>query len=156
MRELKADETESVNGGYLSEDDLVLPVVTVTEREPAGGGHSSIGGIGRVGQGLQNYLAGLDSGYTIHHTQGGEAGYDPSPDDGIFGLKVEQNSDGSFDWEVEYRGYFDINGNGDQDPGEGEYQPGDSDTTTNGWGADYDEAVETLESYTVLPPESFV
>lgn len=78
-------------------------------------------------------------------------GYDPSPEDGVDGLKIDQNEDGSFDWQTEQRGFFDLNGNGIMDAGEGPYNQGESGTTTNGWGSDWGQAKSVLSSYTALP-----
>ena len=86
---------------------------------------------------------------------GSLGGDDPSPGDGFEWLFVTQNSDGSFDWETEVDGFWDLNGNGSQDAHEPSARRGAGGTTTNDWGNDYDTAVGVLGSFTPHPPTPF-
>ena len=115
MRELTRDETKLVSGGECRPGDLCLPTVKVTaprSNRPWEGSGMSPG----------EYY-GYDSP-TVIPTQAEddsqeipEWNYDPSPDDGIYGLDVSVADNGDVTFEVEVRGYYDLNGNGEMDAG---------------------------------------
>jgi hypothetical protein len=78
---------------------------------------------------------------------------DPSPGDGIPGLRVTIRPDGNIDWVAESDGYFDLNPNNEMDLLEGPYERGDSDTTNGGWGV-LEERLQDLGTWTPLPNSS--
>ncbi|MEM9939215.1 MAG: hypothetical protein AAF768_10230 [Pseudomonadota bacterium] len=153
MRELKVDEIGSVSGGAGENDPLrKFEVVTVYGNrldDSEGGGFDSRwfsngnnwGGIAILAQGDDN------SG------GGGWGDYDPSPDDGIYGLDVQINPDGSYSWETELRGFFDLNGSNAPDPGEGPYDRGHTGDTVDITHPDWDNVYDRLATFTPYPEE---
>lgn len=78
---------------------------------------------------------------------------DPSPGDGILGLRVTIRPDGNLVWTPESDGYFDLIPNGTMDGVEGPYEQGGTQTTNGGWGS-YDENWESLQTWRPLPNSS--
>jgi hypothetical protein len=144
MRELRAPEIGAVAGG--EDDPLVMPSVTV------------------LGKRIQPNSLPYEYQTTADEFQddgglsfgpggaGGGGFYDPSPDDGVPGIAITQNDDGSFSWEIERDGWLDWDNNGVQGALEPGYKAGEHDTTENGWGSDWQDAYDLLHSFKPFPP----
>lgn len=120
---------------------------TFSSGSGGGGSYSGGGGYGSSG--------GSAGGATDAQFNNPDGVYDPSPDDGIFGLEVIPNEDGSFTWQPEVRGFFDLEPNGEMDDGEGPIELGDPRTTENGWET-RDEVWDWLSTFTPLTSDAFV
>jgi hypothetical protein len=146
MRDLSQRDIGFVSGGT-DDPDLVLPTVTVTGSRRGGvSAFYSIQAMHADGGGAPGA-----SLYLAREGGGGLGIHDPSPEDGIFGLRLEYGVDGNITWQVEVDGFFDVNPNGSMDPGEGPLSSGTSNTTSGGWGA-FEQNMQLLETFTPLPP----
>ena len=128
MRELGFGELNLASGGTTPDDPLVLPTVTVTGTRP---GSSYYPGMMSAydSMGIESYLHRLQGTYDGLGPGGGGGVYDPSPEDGIYGIQAAENADGTIDWTVETYGYFDLDGSGAQESYEPTYSPGQNGTT---------------------------
>jgi hypothetical protein len=144
MRNLRELEIRSVSGG---DDPLVMPSVTVLgtriqPNPPLPYEYENI------------YDEYQDDGGLVFGPGGAGGGgfYDPSPDDGVPGIAITQNEDGSFSWEVERDGWLDWDNNGLQGGLEEDFKAGEKGTSENGWGSDWQDAYDLLHSFKPFPP----
>lgn len=156
MREVTDQEIRSVSGG--NGDPLrTLDIVHVTGYGPPipqDELNFIMGLLGAGGGSSAEYLSAQYQGFG--EGPGGGQVYDPSPDDGIYGLEVIPNPDGSFQVTVEQNGYFDVDGNGNFDAGEGPISAGTTYSTAPGWGAERENAINILNSFTPFPPQPLI
>ncbi len=155
MRELKMDELEVVSGGFGFENEdeekrMDTVIVTATAYR-----YSSIGGIGRIGGGLSGLLGQLAgfAGPQVGGGAGGEYGGDPSPEDGVKGLEVTENPDGTYTYTAEHDGFFDFNGDGAQNNGEPYMYKGFTETTKQG--ESRGTALGALSTFSPLPLSAY-
>jgi hypothetical protein len=89
--------------------------------------------------------------YLAREGGGGNGVYDPSPDDGIFGIDIiEVLGDGNIRFQIEVDGFYDLNGDGIKQAGEG-VKAGPPGVTTGGWST-HDFLLQTLQSFLPDPP----
>ena len=101
----------------------------------------------------------MGSGGMFYFQGGGGGGsntppapYDPSPGDGVYGLKIEFTDDGKIKVTAETDGWFDEDGDGMYDPGP--VSEGGEVTVSKGWSFEADNVDGVLEFYdTFLPFE---
>lgn len=148
MRLLNQSEVSLVSGG---EDELTLGVVVVVGTRQLSQ-HQLFRIWQRMGEGDGGGTGGGSGGGGGGGGGGGYGFYDPSPDDGFRGLDVTILDD-RIEVILETRGFWDINNNGERDPGEGPAgPPGTEIIIYHDWGTSYDNAIDILNSFTPFAP----
>ena len=154
MRELNLPDIERVSGGTGFEGTKRLPTVTVTASRRSTRRWTSGAILDYNEMGTSNSLLHLAQGEGGGGAVDDDTG-DPSPGDGIEGLEVTVNEDGTLNFKAEEWGFLDIDGSNAPSPGEPVWAPGHTGTTSGDWN-NHEESWELLETWTPMTPPSFV
>lgn len=141
MRELKLPEVKRVAGGA-NRMDTVVVTGTRVRRDPWTQQGQSIGD-------YYNFSGGLDLTNIQFGGGGAPSAYDPSPEDGIVGLNVQDDGI-TLTWTAETSGFFDLNGDGQPGPGEPVVDRGATNSLEINDSTAYNDAIATLSTFTPI------